>query len=69
MRRPALSGLYKAAPRFNRVHAYRWPGAVANLAQSPMLSGSRRALVAAEQSAETFGLDDFTCTAAITRSG
>jgi hypothetical protein len=29
-----------------------------------MLSGSRRALVAAEQSAETFGLDDFTRTAA-----
>jgi hypothetical protein len=51
------------------MHADRWPGTAVNLGRSPGLSGSRRALVAAEQSAETFGLDDFTCTAAITRSG
>jgi hypothetical protein len=47
----------------------RWPGAAVDLGGSPGLSGSRLALVAAEQSAKTFGLDDFTCTAAITRSG
>jgi hypothetical protein len=43
------------------------PSAVVDLGQSPLFRGSRHALVAAEQSTETFGVDDFT--SATARSG
>src|SRR5690606_21568742 len=47
------------------VEADRWPGAVVDLGRSLLFSGSRRALVAAEQSTETFRLDDFTSAIAV----